>query len=460
MLNVVKTKRHLVQNIGSPYMMALLSYTVFLLAWMFPGPVYTAFLHEPDLLCFDPLTFAYFTACLIAFLLGVYSADYFRGKPQPAAEVSIAVRDPLFYLLMPLTTATIFCGLFVKEASAHINFVALLQSQQAQVIKAAQVSGQAYTGKLLYSIPLLTGTVWWALYRSGEVRLEGIDRWVFRAVFTCAIVVGIVAFCSGADRGNQLIFIVGAIVVSLYRRFLGKGMSFGRLLITGAMSAGVVLTVFLALAYMRGISTVNSLTASFMGYSIASYNRQAALLGGQMTYTYHGTGVYLAPYLLDRAKLNSILPIAQFMGWPTFIDVWHSEFRSVAAAGLNPTYIWSGEFGYLYSDLGWGALVYLFLVGIMVGYAWSRFKAGGSIALMVYPFTTSWILLWVSSMSLFDHPLVELLEVGIVLMLWDNLWIRRTIDLPVPKEQRFTLRERPSDPAPRRTPVTDGAPAR
>jgi len=243
------------------------------------------------------------------------------------------------------------------------------------------------------------------------------------------------------------------IVVSLYRSSLGKGRGLARLTIKWALSAGIVITVFLALAFMRGTSTAKSLEASLMGYSIASYNRLAALLSGQMTYTYHGTGVYLAPYLLDRHKLNSVLPVAEIMGWPTSGDIWTSEFRSVAAAGLNPMYIWSGEFGYLYSDLGWGALVYLFLVGIMVGYAWACFKAGRTIALLVYPFTAFWILFWVSSTSLFDHPLVELLEVGIVLMSWDKLWIRRTIDLRLVKEQRFPLRAWPGSRAPRNIPL-------
>ena len=435
-------------------MMALLSYAVFLFAWVFPGPVYTAFVHEPDLLWFDPRAFAYFSACVTVFLLGVYSAHYFRGRPQPAAEEHILVRDSLVYLLAPLAISTAFCALYIREVNAHIDFVSLLQSQRGEVIKAAQISGYVDVGRIgySYSLPFLTGTVWWAVFRSTQITLTRIDKWVFRTVLACALAVGVVAYVSIADRGNQLIFIVGAIVVYLYRSSLARDKRLTTLIINCALSSSIVLTVFLALAFMRGTSTARSLEASLMGYSIVSYNRLAALLSGQMTYTYHGTGVYLAPYLLDRHKLNSLLPIADIMGWPALGDIWRSEFRSVAAAGLNPMYIWSGEFGYLYSDLGWGALVYLFLVGIMVGYVWTCFKAGRTIALLVYPFTAFWILFWVSSTSLFDHPLVELLEVGIVLTLWDKLWIRRTIGLTVPKERRFTLSERPSDRAPRRTP--------
>jgi hypothetical protein len=182
-----------------------------------------------------------------------------------------------------------------------------------------------------------------------------------------------------------------------------------------------------------------------MGYSVASYNRLAALLSGQMTYTYHGTGVYLAPYLLDRHKLNSVLPIAEMMGWPSFGEIWKSEARSVAAAGLNSAYIWAGEFGYLYSDLGWGALAYLFLAGIFVGYTWVRFRAGGSIALIIYPFTIFWILFWVSSTSLFDHPIVEFLEVGMALMLWEKLCIQKKRHTRIARWQRVQMSSSPCE---------------
>src|SRR5271170_1448904 len=67
MLSANNNKPLLVTNIGSPYMLALLSYAVFLFAWMFPGPVYTTFVHEPDLLWFDPIAFAYFSACVTVF---------------------------------------------------------------------------------------------------------------------------------------------------------------------------------------------------------------------------------------------------------------------------------------------------------------------------------------------------------------------------------------------------------
>jgi hypothetical protein len=444
MFSIAHIKRQLVHNIGSPYLMALVSYTAFLFAWMFPGRIYTSFVQEPNILCLDPLTFVYFTACLIAFLAGLRSIHYFHRKQLADGEPKISARNSLVYLLTPLAIATVFCAMYIREVATHIDFVALLASHQAQMIKVAQLSGQVDTGKYSYSLPLLMGTVWWAAYRSWQVKLERSDKWVFRAFFMCAIAVGIAAFFSTADRGNQLDFIAGVIVVSLYRRSLSKGMRLGTLLVGSAMSVAAIMAVFLVLAFLRGAGTVRFIIESSMGYSIASYNRLAALLSGQMTYVYHGTGVYLVPYLLDRHKLNSILPIAQYMGWPTFGDLWRSEFRSVAAAGLNSSYIWSGTFGYLYSDLGWGALVYLYIVGIVIGYAWVRFKVGGSIALVVYPYMTFWILFWFSSANLFDYALVGLAEVAVGLLLWDKLCLHEDKYVRRAKEQRIQGGNRPS----------------
>src|SRR6202020_1703154 len=99
------------------------------------------------------------------------------------------------------------------------------------------------------------------------------------------------------------------------------------------------------------------------GYTVASYNRLAALLTGVMSYQYGGREGYLFPYLLDAKKINSVTGLSPVFMWPSSSELWLSESTSTLLAGLNGRYIWSGTFGYLYSDLGWFTMAYLFAVG-------------------------------------------------------------------------------------------------
>jgi hypothetical protein len=426
MFTVSYFKRQIVRNIASPYSAALLSYAGFLCAWTFPPQTYISYVHEPDLLFFNFLAFTYFTACLIAFILGVRSVQSFQSTQPSPTEPGRWVSHPMIYLMLPLALATLFCGVYLWEVGAHIDVIELLSAQQAQSIKLAQVSGQIDTGKASYALPLLIGTVWWAAYRVWLFNLKGMDKWAFRALFGCAIALGVAAFGSTADRGHLIAYVAGANVVCLYHQSLKKNTTVGKLLFRSATSVLSIVIIFVVFTALRGAGTAGAVIESSIAYTIASYNRMSALLSGQMTYMYHGTGVYLAPYLLDRHKLNSILPIAQSMGWPSFVDLWRSEFMSVAASGLNPSFIWSGAFGYLYSDLGWGAIGYLYIMGIVIGCTWARFRAGGTVALTVYPYMLVWILLWFGTNNLFDHALVGLVECAMGLLAWDLFWLHNS----------------------------------
>ena len=94
-------KRIVVQNIVSPSGLAIISYWIFLFAWLFPSGLYTEYIHEPDLMFLDPLVLAFYTSCVAAFLLGVRASRFVVNGGRNSA-ITIAVRNPLLYLSIPL----------------------------------------------------------------------------------------------------------------------------------------------------------------------------------------------------------------------------------------------------------------------------------------------------------------------------------------------------------------------
>lgn len=417
--------RQLVRNAASPYSLALASYAVFLAAWLFPPDTYTSLLHEPDLLFLNPLAFGYFTACIIAFLVGVRASRFFCHTKTSTPQRLIGVSNALVYLLTPLAMSTAYCLWYLKELGARMPLLALLSSQQGQLIKLSVMTGQLETGRSAVGLPVLMGTLWWATFRESQINLRTNEKWFVRFMLLLSTVVCIATCVARVDRTSLVALCAGLVVVWLYRLSLRDDVRLGRLIMTGLICLSILPMIFVSVGYLRGAGTFQSILTSAAGYSLASYNRLTALLIGQMTYVYHGTGIYLAPYLLEGHNLDKIFHITKSLGWPTFNDIYLSEFQSVAAAGLNPAYIWSGAFGYIYSDLGWGTLAYLLVVGAVSGYAWARFKGGNVMAVVLYPWMMSCVVLWFAANYLVGFSLNGLFEGLIALILWDKLTLRR-----------------------------------
>jgi len=419
-------KRLTIRNFVSPYGLALFSYAVFLFAWIFPPNIYIRYVVEPDLMFLDPLTLIFYTSCVVAFLFGVRSARYLGLAKKDSLARSISVAMPLVYLAIPLLLVTAFCTVYLILLGGKINFVTLLIAQQGQTMKMASEAGETTVeGRWGSSLTMLTAVILWASYRMNQVKMRGMTKYIFLSILTLAIAINVLTCIAMVSRGLLMPLIVGLAFLYFYRQSRTENVRLTRLAVTWGASVSLVIAIFILLSFLRGASALNLLTASVLGYSIAPYNRMAVLLNGVMTYTYGGRGIYLFAYLQkDGTKVVRMLDLHARLGWPTSLQLWHSEFSSVAAAGLSPAYIWSGVFGYLYSDIGWWTLMYLAIVGIMVGHLWSKFQAGHTVALVLYPFVGYWITFWSGYNQLFSIEFVATAECGILLMLYEAVWTR------------------------------------
>ncbi|MGB7983909.1 MAG: hypothetical protein WCF54_01990 [Terracidiphilus sp.] len=421
-------RRLTIRNLVSPYGLALFSYAVFLFAWTFPPSIYTSYINEPDLMFLDPLTFVFYTSCVALFLIGVRSCRYLGVSTKEPPLARISTRMPIVYLAIPLLLATALCSVYLILFGEKINFVAMLISQQGQEIKTASESGKLSSGaiwEILLSPPVsLAAVLWWACFRASQLKMRGTGKFVYYAIFFFAFSVDIITCIAKVDRTTLMPLILGLLVIYFYRQSRAENVRLTSLLGIGVASiAGVVATFFL-FSFLRGASILRLLVMAVLGYTITSYNRMAALLGGSMHYLYGGKGLYLSSFLSGGNWLNRFLGLGYLLGWPTSRQLWDSEFFSTAGAGLNPGFIWSGVFGYLYSDVGWWTLLYLFFAGLWAGYLWLGFKQGRMISVILYLWMAFWVLFWLGWNLLLDLKMFTMLEAGIMLALYDRAFIR------------------------------------
>jgi hypothetical protein len=383
-------------------------------------------MYEPDRMFLDPFSFVFFFLCVIFFLAGVRTTRFLSPRTANASLPFAEAESPFFYIGVPLITACILCSVDLARFGANVNFLALLLSQQGQTIKDIQSAGTNFASGIWVQIPVfLIAALWWTLFRLRQLQTGPSTRVILMSVWALGVLLSVLTSVAAVNRDALLALIVGVGLVYLYHRSVEARINLAGILWYLSLGAGLILVLFLALSFLRGAANATTfLITSLFSYSIASYNRFASILHGQMTYLYGGTGVYLFDYLNEAASLNGIFHYQELLHWPNFLDLYHSEFASTMIAGLNSRAIWGGVFGYLYADIGWGTLVYLYFSGIFTGYMWAKFKAGSAIAIVAYSWIFAWILHWNGPNHLIDFNFVHLVLAGIVLAGWDKLFLR------------------------------------
>jgi hypothetical protein len=223
--------------------------------------------------------------------------------------------------------------------------------------------------------------------------------------------------------------VIGAVIITLARRILAGAISAKAVLKTGLLLLALLTGLFVLYSALRGNDTPNEIASDLLQYTISSYNRVPALLSGTLRYPYAGTGVYLISFLESNNLFNRIIPIRETLRWPSYADLVKSEFWAVWRANLNGKLIWSGTFGYVYSDLGWLSPGYLFFYGLLYGWVWRSVRCGRTFGIVLYPWFAFCILFWLGTNELFDTMCAVLVIAAFALTAYEFVLFKRLAGL-------------------------------
>jgi hypothetical protein len=155
----------------------------------------------------------------------------------------------------------------------------------------------------------------------------------------------------------------------------------------------------------------------------------AAVLDGRLHYPYSGRGLYISGFVAFNKTFNNIFHVNQLFSWPDFDTAWRSEFGAVSSAGLDGRLIWSGAFGYVFSDLKWASPLLLFIYGLVTGWVWHLLKLGKTVGVVLYPWCAFCVLFWFGTNYLLDPRAIVLLLVALALGLYELLFIRASLGI-------------------------------
>jgi hypothetical protein len=414
----VRTSGIILRNLVSPYGLTAASICLFLIAYFMPPSLYSRYVSEPDYLFLDPTSLLFFLLCTLGFLAGLQIIDYGCRFPD-AVSLKRKVRiSPTCFILLPLVIGMLFC-LYATYCLLRDNrqIVALLLALEASGLKE---EGMEINGPISQATPLLMGLVWWALARKSELSLPRSSRRFVAFCIAFAFVLLLLSTTLMVARSVLMPVLAGVVIVVVATKLRNGHLTsaFAFKSIVGLLVAAVVL--FLGISVLRGLDNFDAVFSDISGYSIASYNRLAAMLAGNLRYPYAGRGLYISAFASFNRTFNQIFHLNQLLDWPDFASVWNSEFGAVSAAGLDGRLIWSGSFGYIYSDLGWFSPLLLLVYGLVTGWAWKQMKRGTVGGIVLYPWCAYCILFWFGTNFLLDPKAVDLLALFAILALYES----------------------------------------
>jgi hypothetical protein len=414
----------ILNHIVSPYGIAVLSTLVFLLAWVFPSGLYSRLVGEPDLMFLDAETLLFFLLCVAGFWSGLLLFDFLL--PSSALLQSNFRRSRLngFLISLPLIATTALTALTVLEMFKQApDLLTLLLTQQGGAVKAEFADSRL--GLIGWGATMQTVVLWWTYWRLSNVdsgvstpRKGKLFAWL---IFSIGLLAQLALSMIRVSRSDLMPAFAGLAVLFVMKRIQSGKLKTAKLMRYLLFFSLGVASLFMVFGIYRGTNDLSVVFGDFMGYTLASYNRMTALLHGTMHYPYEGRGIYLSLGLLTNNFLNSIIPLKDTLAWPEFLDLWSSEFQAPQLAGLNPTLIWSGAFGYLFADFGWVTPLVLGVYGVIYGCVWRQAKSGTAIGVALYPWFAFSALSWFSGNLIFDFRFIFFLIAALLLAAYERV---------------------------------------
>jgi hypothetical protein len=372
----------------------------------------------------DPATILFYTLCVASFLAGAWFTKWLL--PSSFADRRFETRiSPTVFLMVPLTAGILLTAMSVFLLLVfNPEIIAFLLAQQGGEIKEAVASEIASSFNL--APLLLTGIIWWAFWRSSDLDLRGWRNRLVKSALVVAILGVIAAATLILSRDILISVACGLAVLYVIRRDAKRPVSFRFVFGAGTAIAVGVAILFFGIAFLRGVDSWDDQVHSLIGYTAASYNRLAAIVNGNLRYPFADRGVYLSSFVAFNHTWNRLVPLDRLMNWPSQFEVWGAEFGAVTRAGLDGTLIWSGAFGYIFSDLAWFSFPFIFGYGILYGLAWNWIKRGKVLGVVLYPAFAYCALLWIAANGLLDSQRAVLLVTAIMLAIYERVFVRST----------------------------------
>ena len=292
-----------IRNIVSPYGMTLISLA------LPPCVSYSALplfqLHTRARFCVSGSCISRFLSHVHPrFLLGLMFVDFVFPLHSFTYERRKTRFSPMWFFLLPLVAGTALMVLSIVLLLRNNTYLLeLLSTAEGEQIKS--VGGIELDGTLVQAFPVLLGIVLWAIWRKDQFNIQGWRRSAVHSAIFVATLAMLVSSTLKLARGDLMPIIAGLGILFVLRRFINGKLTLASIVKSASILAGSIVALFISFSVLRGVADLDTLIGSILGYTIAAYNRMAAILDGRLHYPFSGRGLYISAFVAFNNSLTA-----------------------------------------------------------------------------------------------------------------------------------------------------------
>ena len=351
------------QTIKLIFLLLFFNFILFISAFFMPAWLYSSIMQEHDYTNFNFLSLIFILICDTSFLAG-----YVIYKPVVILRYGLIKKNNRInnlFLILPIIP---FFALSAYSVFILINkFPSLILSfgtPHAQELRESVSSVQnAMSGAPI----ILTGVVWWAIFRL-RIAERSTGRRLRYAKLFVFISLGLLTinFLLRMSRMDLIPLYFGCFINYKYADLVCGFSRKINLIRATILFVAIGLSVFIVLLLARGFYGFDSAANQIFAYTLASYNRLSAFLLGKLHFSGENSGIYVSSFQGQIPIIKNFFNIYKVLGQPSIGHAWLDNFHNVAEAGLNYHYTFPTLYGAIFSFFGYYSPVYFFLFGLFV----------------------------------------------------------------------------------------------
>ena len=407
----------------SPFTWAIFSISVFLVSFFFPPFTYEKYTSDPYYGYLN-LNSALFTGLsLMAMLAGWWTFQ----KIAPPVRLDREIQSQSY---APVTMVDLAIGLILLMANIAFTVVVYRQGGFQQLMSINQSSEQAAAyfesiveaadsnglGSLMQLSAIVIPWFFWLRVQAVQSG-SGTDKLLASGLFAVILISYAFPMFLLGRRNVILLPLFGVFLVW----FLGQ-VKYGKAnpvkFVTFLVTLGIcAISLFMVIELVRigflsGEGGLNDMLTRFIGYLVAPYNLQGAMLDGALTFPGEGKGYYWMSWFWRAPVLQHIIVAEDVIGT---IPPYGVEARcdALEANGFERHFTALPIFANSYVDFGWFGIFPFLFYGFAGAFTWKRFREGTVDGIVLYTMFAYSVLEWRANI-LFPAPYMG---VAIVLLI-------------------------------------------
>lgn len=389
----------------------MINWLILVFVSLFPSEIYQTIIDEPYFAHLNSEMFVYVSSALAMMYVGWLVAEPSSAPITPHISVPTRPQQP------PQTVLTVLRYLTLVMPFVYLLRICLTPEVQEALAVDMPMNEirdlvRDMSVNYLIQVAIVTNILCFYLTKP-EQKLSSLLNWL-----GCLITISCLLLTM--QRSLLMPYLL-TIAVAYYQGH--KLMSPLRALAIGALALLLGLCLFSVIALLRQQEGLG-LFQGIVGYTIASYNRLALMLQGQLTLPDSGTGFYTLQWLFYPPVIRELLPIHELtstvLGLPLpelRLDNYYAQFDAIADTPLADVFIWTTFFGAVYSDYGWLSLVIYLFYGAASQMAYVYMKKGNFLAILLYCYSYATALLWIGDGFIFQSTTLLMCYIAVLLHL-------------------------------------------